>query len=80
MGLKKNTYPAVVVSYLLHFWSQCIQPHFEAEETLLLPEMKAAHPVMLRLQEEHKGLRDIVDSFRKGAQVERLTETLIVVA
>lgn len=76
LGLRKKADPAIITSYFLHFWAQYIQPHFEAEERVLLPAMKADHPVMLRLEEEHKDIRALVDSLRKEVQAERLSELL----
>lgn len=76
LGLKKQTDPATVASYLLHFWAQYIQPHFETEETLLLPALRADHPVISHLQEEHKDIRDLVASIQKETQSEKLTDLL----
>lgn len=76
LGLKKQTEPAVVASYLLHFWTHYIQPHFETEETLLLPAMRADHPVISRLQKEHKDIRGLVGSIQEEIQSEKLAELL----
>lgn len=76
LGLKKKTDPATMASYILRFWIQYIRPHFEIEETLLLPEMKGDDPVILRLKEEHSEIRSLIDSIQKGEQAEGLPELL----
>jgi hemerythrin-like domain-containing protein len=60
--------PAVLREQLLRRWSEHFEPHFEAEEKVLLPALAAAGrdwEVKAALR-EHQDLRALVDRLREG--------------
>ena len=68
-GLERATAPEVLRRYLIRFWDQYIQPHFETEETTLLPLLP---PLVSneendvdRLRQDHREIRDLVDALRR---------------
>jgi hemerythrin-like domain-containing protein len=63
------------VSDFLRAWQQEIQPHFQAEEALLLPELARAvppdHPLIVRTLTEHVSLRRAVRELEQAAGEQR---------
>lgn len=78
LGLKKEAPPTAVSAYAHWFWQQQLQPHFQKEETLLLP-LFPSERLLLQMKDEHEaieGLLHINESIPDPALLEELATQL----
>ena len=59
-GLENGTPLEEMRKYTMWFWQQHIKPHFFKEEKILMPYMPSAHPMSVRLKEEHDYIRELI--------------------
>jgi len=57
-GLAKGIPLDRIRPYVLHFWKNNLEEHFQEEETLLFRDM--FDPLCLRAMEEHRQIKDLV--------------------
>jgi len=70
LGIKNRVKISRIIPYILDVWEKYIEPHFQTEETLLLPAIKGETPVsreiIHKIETEHNTLRQLIESFRKS--------------
>jgi hemerythrin-like domain-containing protein len=59
-GLSKNIDLGRIRSYILYFWKEHLEKHFEEEETLLFDQV--SDPLCARAKEEHRQIRNLITS------------------
>lgn len=59
-GLSKNVDLERIRGYIVYFWQEHLQKHFEEEETLLFDQV--SDPLCLRAMEEHRRIANLVTS------------------
>lgn len=70
-GLKNNTTPEAIMSYVHWYWNNHLQLHFSQEEHLLLTHLSESDEMAQRLKSEHQRVRELVSG---SASVSLLSE------
>jgi hemerythrin-like domain-containing protein len=59
-GLENKTSSERLKDYTGWYWRHHIKPHFFQEEKILIPLMKADHPMAVQLKREHEYIRELI--------------------
>lgn len=76
-GIKKAADQKVMAAFILNFWSNDLEVHFNSEETVLIPALKEtafAETLTRRLLNEHTALRSYIFSLQEGDASASITE------
>ena len=76
-GIKKAADPKVMAAFILNFWSNDLQAHFNSEETVLIPALKETsfdETLSRRLLNEHTALRSYIYSLQEDDASASTTE------
>jgi len=71
-GIENKTPLDLMRKYALWFWKNHIKPHFFQEEKILVPRMPAAHPLAVRMLEEHDHIRELILGLDDEADIRTL--------
>lgn len=73
-GCELGVNPSTVADYVMDVWKNHLDPHFRAEEEILLPAIPHGDDYKARLLSEHATIRDLVEKIRQ--RDEELPQTL----
>jgi len=68
-GIKKSAVTNVMADFILDFWNNDLEAHFNSEETVLIPALKETafdETLTRRLLNEHFAMRSYIHSLQNG--------------
>ena len=76
-GVRKSIDPSRMIPYALHFFDFELISHFKEEEELLFNKLPINNNLRIRAEEDHKNIRQLIDSLRKNLKDSELLEELV---
>lgn len=71
-GLAKQADPETMKDYIIYFWENDMQRHFEKEEELLLSSLEDEDAEKQRIEKEHKQIRALIKDIRQNPANEQI--------
>src|SRR5688500_13232008 len=59
-GIQKSAEPERIASYVRHFYTHHLQPHFRVEEEHVFPVLGNGHSMVQQAMDEHSRIRSLV--------------------
>lgn len=77
-GISINIEPQRITHYIMWFWQQHLQTHFEKEEALLPSVLSNEHPLVQQLFKEHEEIKKLLPELEHGdfKKLETFAQTL----
>ncbi len=78
-GFRVNIATERIADYILFFYENDLQNHFEAEEAMLFPKLESDDPMLQRAKEDHATIRSLIENIRSDKQNLNLLKELSIV-
>jgi hemerythrin-like domain-containing protein len=78
-GLKNDTPEHIIAAFILHQYSNHLQPHFLEEEKWLFPTLDGTDELRVKAEHQHEGIRNMVDDIRSFVDDKSISNEVVKV-